>query len=335
MITVTNSADTAKVLIAGDIGESFWGDGFTFANFKEQITGDYSNIEIEIKSNGGDGFEALAIYDELKNSPARVKVKIVGATASAGTIIAMGGDEIEITENAGFLIHRGSTIAMGNIDDLEKAADMLEQFDNKLLNLYQKRTGKRKTQIENLMKEDRWLKATEAVEWGFADKIVKSKKQILNKAEMDTTKIKEILKVETDELIESAVTNLIDKAAKVDELQAIVDQHTAAEAAAHETEITNYVTDAVTAGKVTEAVKDSLINLAKTDFEAVKNIVEAAKPAPLSNHVEEGQQEPAKMTAAEAKSVWNKYAAKNALSKWRTESPEEYENVKNIMRGIV
>jgi len=326
MITVTNSADTAKVLIAGDIGESFWGDGFTFANFKEQITGDYSNIEIEIKSNGGDGFEALAIYDELKNSPARVKVKIVGATASAGTIIAMGGDEIEITENAGFLIHRGSTIAMGNIDDLEKAADMLEQFDNKLLNLYQKRTGKRKTQIENLMKEDRWLKATEAVEWGFADKIVKSKKQILNKAEMDTTKIKEILKVETDELIESAV--------KVDELQAIVDQHTAAEAEARETEITNYVTDAVTAGKVTEAVKDSLINLAKTDFEAVKNIVEAAKPAPLSNHVEEGQHEPAKMTKSEATQIYNSWVAKNKAARMQVEQPDKYLEVRNAMKGI-
>ncbi len=193
MITVTNAVDTAKVLISGDIGESFWGDGFTFANFKEQITGDYSNIEIEIKSNGGDGFEALAIYDELKNSPAKVKVKIVGSTASAGTIIAMGGDEIEITENSSFLIHRGSTIAMGNIDDLEKAADMLEQFDNKLLNIYQKRTGKRKTQIENLMKEDRWLKASEAIEWGFADKMTKPKKSILNKSDMDTTKIKEIL----------------------------------------------------------------------------------------------------------------------------------------------
>ena len=288
MITITNSADTAKVLIAGDIGESFWGDGFTFANFKEQITGDFSNIEIEIKSNGGDGFEALAIYDELKNNPARVKVKIVGSTASAGTIIAMGGDEIEITENSSFLIHRGSTIAMGNVDAMEKAAELLEHFDNKLLNIYQKRTGKRKSQIENLMKEDRWLKASEAIEWGFADKMTKTKKTILNKTDMDTTKIKEILKVETDELIESAVTNLIEKAAKVDTMQAIIDQIEADKQTAKEAEITNYITEAVTAGKVAETVKDSLINLAKTDYEAVKNIIDTAKPAPLKNHVEEG-----------------------------------------------
>lgn len=151
---------------------------------------------------------------------------------------------------------------------------------------------------------------------------------------MDTTKIKEILMVETDELIESAVTNLIDKAAKVDELQAIVDQHTAEAVTAHEAAITNYVTEAVTAGKVAETVKESLINLAKTDFDAVKNIIDTAKPAPLKNHVEEGNQEPAKMTKAEAKKVWNSHAVKNGLSKWRNDKPTEYLEISNIMKGI-
>jgi len=322
MITVTNSVDTAKILISGDIGESFWGDGFTFANFKEQIQGDISNIEIEIRSNGGDGFEALAIYDELKNNPAKVKVKIVGSTASAGTIIAMGGDTIEISENSGFLVHRGSTIAAGNIDDIEKAAQLLDQFDNKLLNIYQKRTGKRKSQIASLMKEDRWLKASEAIEWGFADKVIKSQKSILNKTDMDTTKLKEVLGVETDEAIEAAVTNLVTRA---NDLQAVVDQHTADAELAKTAEIETFVTNAVTAGKITAETKDHYLNLAKSDFEAVKTIIDAAKPAPLKNHVVETVvTEPAKLTPETFISNYKKGVYANDIEKYKTDYKEAY-----------
>ncbi len=134
-------------------------------------------------------------------------------------------------------------------------------------------------------------------------------------------------------MIESAVTNLIDKAAKVDELQAIVDQHTAAEAEAHETEITNYVTEAVTSGKVTEAVKDSLINLAKTDFEAVKNIIDTAKPAPLMNGIIQGDHPEPEMTKVEAEKIYNQHKVKNTLGRWFEANPEEFKKVNAIIRG--
>lgn len=320
MITIQNSADTAKILISGEIGESFFVDGFTLEKLQSHISDDVTNIEIEISSLGGDLIEALAIYDSLKTSNARVKAKIIGSSASAATVIAMGADEIEISENSNFRIHRASTVAMGNVDAMDEAAQELAMWDEKLLNIYQKRTGKRKSQINDLMKQDKWISSSEAVTWGFADRKIKEVKTILNHSEMDTTELKKLLKVETDDQIQTAVEALIQNSAKVAELQAVVDQVEADKAEAKKQEITNYLDEAVTGKKITAEVKDSLMALAQTDFEAVKKVVEAAKPEPLKNVVKpgEGTQEPVKLT----KEVFFENYKKGIYEK----DPEKYRN---------
>lgn len=320
MIQIQNSADTAKILISGEIGEGWFDEGFTLEKLKAGIgSDDVTNIELEISSLGGDLIEALAIYDSLKTSNARVKAKIIGSSASAATVIAMGADEIEISENSNFRIHRASTVAMGNVDNMDEAAQELAMWDEKLLNIYQKRTGKRKSQISDLMKQDKWISSSEAVTWGFADRKIKEVKTILNQSEMDTTELKKLLKVETDDQIQTAVEALIQNSAKVAELQAVVDQVEADKAEAKRQEITNYLDDAVTGKKITAEVKDSLMALAKTDFEAVKKVVEAAKPEPLKNVVKPGEGDaPAKMT----KEVFFENYKKGIYEK----DPEKYRN---------
>jgi ATP-dependent protease ClpP protease subunit len=329
MIQVTNSADTAKVLISGEIGQGWFTDGFTLEKLKNSIgSDDISNIELEINSLGGDLIEALAIYDSLKTSNAKVKAKIVGSTASAGTVIAMAADTVEITENSNFLIHRASTMAGGTVDDMEKAAQQLEMFDAQLLNIYQKKTGKRKSQLSGLMKDDKWIKPTEALEWGFVDKVIKS--QILNQVNMDTTELKKVLGVETDEEILTAVNALI---AENESLKSAATENQAKEEEKKEVEITDYVTAAIAAGKITATVKDSMINLAKTDFEAVKNIIETAKPAPLVNLIDEGKEPETKMTKEEATKIYNSWKLKNKVGRMAQDDPDKYMEVRNAMKG--
>jgi enoyl-CoA hydratase/carnithine racemase len=221
-------------------------------------------------------------------------------------------------------------MAGGTVDDMEKAAEQLEMFDAQLLNIYQKKTGKRKSQLSGLMKDDKWIKPTEALEWGFVDKVIKSQKPILNQINMDTTELKKVLGVETDEAIPAAVTNLV---TRVSELQSVVDQHTAQAEAAKELEISNYVTEAITAGKITATVKDSMINLAKTDFEAVKNIIETAKPAPLVNLIDEGKEPETKMTKEEATKIYNNWKLKNKVGRMAQDDPDKYMEVRNAMKG--
>lgn len=259
MIKVTNNADTAKVLITGEIGSGFWSDGYTFEKFKNDINGDFSNIEIDIASLGGDIFTALAIHDEMKKNPAHIKVRISGATASAGTVIAMGGDEIEITENSRFLIHRASTFVDGNVEEIEKAADVLASYDEQLVNIYQKKTGKRKTQIIDLMKQEKFLTSQEAIDWGFVNRIVKNK--VTNKKEkMETDNIKTLLNVADDSLIEAEIISLI--AFKNDvEAKRLTDE---------KAKLTNLVEQAITAGKIKADAKEAFLAMT---YEAAETII--------------------------------------------------------------
>lgn len=281
MITVTNLEDTAKISVIGQIGESWFDDGFTLQSLKDSLGGaDYSNIELEIMSMGGDLIQALAIYDALRASSAKVTAKIIGSTASAGTVIAMAADTVEISENSNFLIHRASTMAAGNVDDMDKAAETLAAFDEQLLNIYQKKTGQRKSQISSLMKEDRWIKPAEAIKLGFADKVIKSKKPILNQSDMDTTGIKSVLNVADDTGIEAAIVAL---QAENTRLSGIVNQIETDKAAAKLAEHTAFVENAITTGQIKAEVKDLLLNM---ETETAKAIIEAARPTPLINIVQ-------------------------------------------------
>jgi chromosome segregation ATPase len=95
-------------------------------------------------------------------------------------------------------------MAMGNASEMRETAENLDKWDDRIINIYKKKTGKRKSQIESLMKEEKWIDASEAKEFGFInntfepEKIAASltearKAQILNdlktkKTEMDIKK---------------------------------------------------------------------------------------------------------------------------------------------------
>ena len=74
--------------------------------------------------------------------------------------------------------------------------------------------------------------------------------------------------------------------------------------------------------------------LAKTDFEAVKKVVEAAKPEPLKNVVKPGEGDaPAKMTKDEAVKTYNGWKIKNKVARMSIDNPELYNEVVTAMKG--
>lgn len=164
--------DTTEIDIFGDIGESWWDESISFQDVKAKLEGiDSSNIKLNISSFGGDVNHAFSIYNLLKTSPATVEANIMGFTASAGTIVALAADTVKMDENTMFLIHNAWTVEMGNQHDFRQTADDLEKIDNRLISVYKSKTGKRKDTIHNLMKEEKWLSASEAQEFGLVDNV--------------------------------------------------------------------------------------------------------------------------------------------------------------------
>jgi ATP-dependent Clp protease protease subunit len=174
MIVFNVTEDTTEVNIIGSIGEDWFGEGNTLASVKNEVDAITTpHIQVNIDSLGGSVSDGFAIHDLLATHPSKVTAKIIGWTASAGTVIAMGADEVEISENNFFLIHNTWTGVVGNAKELRDTATELDKFDDKLVSIYKGKTGMRKDSLKNLMAQEEWLSAETAKEYGFVDSITK------------------------------------------------------------------------------------------------------------------------------------------------------------------
>lgn len=167
---IQNGTDKAEITLYDVIGENIWGEGVSARAFKgvlDKISA--SEIVLKINSPGGDVFDGIAIYNDLVDHPARVTVQVTGLAASAASVIAMAGEQIEMAANAHMMIHNAWVLAIGNKNVLREVADTLEGIDESLADTYEARTGAARTDIVALMNQEKWMRAKEAVELGFAD----------------------------------------------------------------------------------------------------------------------------------------------------------------------
>lgn len=171
-IAFNRFGDTTEVDILGDIGDSFFEEGNTLESVKakfDQIDSTY--LVINIASLGGLVSEGLAIHDLIRSYKGHTTAKIIGWTASMGTIVALGADEVHISENSHFLIHNAWTGVVGNSRDLRETAQDLDKIDRRLVGIYKKKTNRPDYEIADLMEQERWLSPEEAIQWGFVDHI--------------------------------------------------------------------------------------------------------------------------------------------------------------------
>lgn len=127
-----------------------------------------NDVTVNINSPGGDMFEGLAIYNLLAEHPAEVNVRIMGIAASAASIIAMAGDTVEMGLGSQIMIHNAWGIVIGNRNDMRDAADMFEQFDSAMSQIYVHRTEQDAETIQSLMDAETFMSSERAVELGFA-----------------------------------------------------------------------------------------------------------------------------------------------------------------------
>lgn len=130
------------------------------------------DIEVHINSGGGDVYAGSEIYTALRSYSGKVVVKIVGIAASAASVIAMAGDEVEISPTAQIMIHNVSSNVSGDHNALLHEAEVLEGFNKSIANAYIYKTGKALDDLLSLMDKTTWFDAELAVNQGFADKIM-------------------------------------------------------------------------------------------------------------------------------------------------------------------
>ena len=168
-----DSDDANTITIFDVIGFDIWtGGGFTAKRMSAALRSIGNNdVTVQINSPGGDMFEGLAIYNLLRDHPAKVTVHVMGWAASAGSIIAMAADEIRMGLGSFIMIHNAWGCVCGNRHDMREAADVFDGFDAALVDIYEARTSIDESEITKMMDKETFLSAKEAVAKGFADEI--------------------------------------------------------------------------------------------------------------------------------------------------------------------
>ncbi|TRD21903.1 head maturation protease, ClpP-related [Palleronia caenipelagi] len=167
------AADQATISILEPIGEDIWGDGVSARRIAAALRyiGE-RDVVVTINSPGGNFFEGLAIYNLLVEHPGAVSIKIVGLAASAASVIAMAGDDIQIARSAFLMIHNTWVAAAGDRHALRGVADWLEPFDQAAVDVYHARSGVDTKTIAAMLDKETWIAGTDAVDQGFADRLL-------------------------------------------------------------------------------------------------------------------------------------------------------------------
>lgn len=128
------------------------------------------DVVIRLNSPGGDVFQGIEIHNYLKNHPSNITVEVTALAASAASIIAMAADSIVMEKGASIMIHEAATLAIGNKADIKKTLNALETIDESIVDIYQEKTNLDREEISQMMAEETWFTAKDAVDKGFADK---------------------------------------------------------------------------------------------------------------------------------------------------------------------
>lgn len=173
--------ESIELRIEGDIIDDsdawlyeWFGESATAPNsFKDELNQfKGKDLTVWIDSYGGSVFAGASIYNALKEHNGKITVKIDGKAMSAASVIAMAGDEIIMSPVAVMMIHNPLTTASGNMHDLRKVADVLDQVKESIINAYVTKTGRSRNKISQMMDDETWMSANVAVKEGFADGVL-------------------------------------------------------------------------------------------------------------------------------------------------------------------
>jgi len=242
-----------------DLFDEIGGWGICAKDLKDELSNMIGNpteeVVVNINSPGGSVFEGIEIYNYLKGLPNKVTVKINSLAASIATVIALGADELEISESAFFMIHNPWTMAGGEADDLRKQADVLDKIKDTIVNIYKKNSNLEESKLTALMNEETWLTGAEALEHGFADRLTEgvaiaamASKEFVNKFNNIPNGLKMAENQETVEAVEEVAIEATNVEETVEETTEVVESTE---------EITNEVVEEVT------EEKESILNKVK------------------------------------------------------------------------
>ena len=177
-----------KLNLSGELIPSDWAEVYRKHGYSsgfycpDDVRNAIDNLEpgeellLEVNSIGGSVFGGNEIYALLEGCSNPTRAIIQSLAASAASYMIMACDQIDIHLPAQLMIHRASTVAWGNAEDLQQAQQMLGVTDNAILDTYCRRCGDRisREDLATMMANETYIGAADALQYGLVDSIVGS-----------------------------------------------------------------------------------------------------------------------------------------------------------------
>lgn len=143
-------------------------------------------VTIHLHTGGGFVGEGLAIYDVVKMMPYKVTMISYTQASSMSGFILQAADTRLLLPHSHFMFHDGEDSPSGTLKQVKARVKLSDMQENQLTEIYidsLKNRGsmfskwstkriRKKLRDEMDKKEDVYLSAAEAVDWGFADDII-------------------------------------------------------------------------------------------------------------------------------------------------------------------
>jgi ATP-dependent Clp protease protease subunit len=135
-------------------------------------------IQMYINSPGGQIYAGMAIYDTMQMIPNKISTVAVGVTASFGTVLLSAGTKGQryALPHATIHMHQPLGGAQGQASDIEIQAREILRLKNRLNEILAESTGQSMQTIERDTERDFYMDATQAVEYGLVDQVLKPQK---------------------------------------------------------------------------------------------------------------------------------------------------------------
>jgi ATP-dependent Clp protease protease subunit len=138
------------------------------------------DIQLYINSPGGSVSSGLGIYDIMQFVKCDVATTCIGLAASMGSLLLTAGAKGKrfILPHARVMMHQPHIMGglSGQASDIEIAANEMLNTKKRLTEIYANHTGKDYETLDAAMDRDFYLSASEALEFGIVDHVVKVRK---------------------------------------------------------------------------------------------------------------------------------------------------------------
>ena len=132
------------------------------------------HIQILLSTYGGTAYDGISLYDAIKNSKTEVDITCFGKIMSMGIVLLLASKTRKAYRNTTFMIHEGSSGAIGKISDMEDTVDEAKRLNDIYFDIIESEAKIPKAKLDEIRKtrKDWYFTAEEALKYGLITEII-------------------------------------------------------------------------------------------------------------------------------------------------------------------